>query len=187
MSITQRKLKNRFRTISTKISNWAGSATVFLGAVVVVLVWASSGPLFNFSDTWQLVINTGTTIVTFLMVFLIQNTQNRDTKAIQLKLDELIYATKGARETFVGLEELTDEELMELDKEFKKLTDNPATARALAKLHKQIEAERVQRFSLRNGAGQVFGALLHPSSVIPKRNADAAKPNGTDKKPGSKQ
>ena len=88
-------MKNFFRFISNKVSAWAGSAYTFLLAVTVVVIWAFSGPAFDFSNTWQLVINTGTTIVTFLMVFLIQNTQNRDSKAMQLKLDELIRATKA--------------------------------------------------------------------------------------------
>jgi len=83
-----------------------GSAWAFAGAVLVILVWLLTGPTFHFSDTWQLIINTGTTIVTFLMVFLIQNTQNRDAKATQLKLDEIIRAIKGARNTLVDLEDL---------------------------------------------------------------------------------
>jgi low affinity Fe/Cu permease len=87
----------------------------------VVVVWGTSGPLFHFSDTWQLVINTGTTIVTFLMVFLIQNTQNRDAKVMQLKLDELIRATHAARNKLVDMEAMTDEELAQLQREFKEL------------------------------------------------------------------
>jgi len=98
-----------------------GSARMFLVAVAVVTVWALTGPLFGFSDTWQLVINTATTIVTFLMVFLIQNTQNRDAEAIHLKLDELIRAAKGARNTLVDLEDLSDEELKKLHQEFQRL------------------------------------------------------------------
>lgn len=158
----RRKFKNRFRKVANTISQWAGSAGVFVGAILIILVWASTGPWLNFSDTWQLVINTGTTIVTFLMVFLIQNTQNRDTKAIQLKLDELIHSTKAARDSFVGLEELTDEELAELDSEFKRLTQDPATTKALAKLHRKIEAEHVKRMTIRGQAERVVGALLKP-------------------------
>lgn len=144
-------MKHVFRNIANRVSVWAGSATVFLGAVLLVLVWAGTGPMFDFSDTWQLVINTGTTIVTFLMVFLIQNSQNRDGKAIQMKLDELIRVTKGARVHYVGLEDLSDEELAEIDAEFKALVQRPGTVRALQKLHEKIDAEHTRRrhFSLR--------------------------------------
>jgi low affinity Fe/Cu permease len=107
-----------FRKIAHAISGAVGSAWAFLVALAVVLAWAMTGPVFNYSDTWQLVINTGTTIVTFLMVFLIQNTQNRDAKALHLKLDELIRAIHGARNQLVDLEDLSDKELEQLQKEF---------------------------------------------------------------------
>ena len=96
---------------------------MFFLAVAVVIVWAVCGPMFGYSDSWQLIINTGTTILTFLMVFLIQNTQNRDAKAIQLKLDELIRAVEGARTRLVRLEDMTDDELAELQEQFKRLHD----------------------------------------------------------------
>src|SRR5215203_1261327 len=99
-----------FAHFATRASAFAGHYITFLAAVAVILVWAVSGPFFDFSETWQLVINTGTTIVTFLMVFLIQNTQNRDGAAIQTKLDELIRAG-AAQNTFIGIEHLTEEEL----------------------------------------------------------------------------
>src|SRR5437879_9551730 len=97
------------------------SAWAFAGAVFVIFVWLVTGPTFHFSDTWQLIINTATTIITFLMVFLIQNTQNRDAKAMHLKLDELIRAVKGARNQLVDLEEMSDEELAKLEKEFQRV------------------------------------------------------------------
>jgi len=118
---------------------------VFLGAILIVLVWATTGPLFNFSDTWQLVINTGTTIITFLMVFLIQNTQNRDGKAVQIKLDELIRATKGARQYYMGLEDLTDDELDELERQVKDIAARPSSARAIRHLQDTIVAAREER------------------------------------------
>jgi low affinity Fe/Cu permease len=103
-------------------SHQAGRAYAFVGAMVVILLWGVSGPLFGFSDTWQLVINTGTTIITFLMVFLIQNTQNRDTQAIQLKLDELIRATQDARNNLMNLEDRSDAELENLKEQFSDLS-----------------------------------------------------------------
>ena len=103
-----------FRTISQRTSATTGSPWGFGLAVSVVLVWACTGPLFDFSDTWQLVINTGTTIVTFLMVFLIQNSQNRDAAAMQAKLDEIIRASSQARNRFIGIEHLTERELREI-------------------------------------------------------------------------
>jgi low affinity Fe/Cu permease len=101
----------------------SGSPWAFGAAVLLLIGWLVAGPLFDFSDTWQLVINTATTIVTFLMVFLIQNTQNRDTKAIQLKLDELLRGVKGARTGMVSLETLSDEELDRLQSEFERLRE----------------------------------------------------------------
>ena len=111
-------MQELFRAFSQRASQAVGSAWAFMLAAAVVVVWAFTGPLFGYSDTWQLVINTGTTIVTFLMVFLIQNTQNRDAKAIHLKLDELIRAGVHARNELVELELLSDDELEQLQTEF---------------------------------------------------------------------
>ena len=110
-----------FRKFAHTTSNAVGSPWAFIIAVTTIVVWAITGPIFGFSDTWQLVINTGTTIVTFLMVFLIQNTQNRDAKAIHLKLDELLSGLEGPRTSLVDLEDLTDEELEQLQQEFQRL------------------------------------------------------------------
>src|SRR3982751_6468915 len=115
------RVRDSFRTFARKSSEVLGSAWAFIGAILIIAVWGLTGPTFHFSDTWQLIINTATTIVTFLMVFLIQNTQNRDAKAIHLKLDELIRALEGARTKLVDLENLTDEELDRLEREFKRI------------------------------------------------------------------
>jgi low affinity Fe/Cu permease len=108
-----------FRRFAQAVSTAAGRPWTFVGAVALIIVWGVSGPLFKFSDTWQLVINTGTTIITFLMVFLIQNTQNRDTEALRLKLDELLLATRNARNEFVKIEDLEDEDLERLEQDLK--------------------------------------------------------------------
>ena len=104
-------MRKFFNLFATKTSTAAGQPLTFMIALLVVIVWAVTGPLFHYSDTWQLVINTGTTIVTFLMVFLIQNSQNRDGAAMQAKLDELLRAVDKAREQFIGIEHLTDQQI----------------------------------------------------------------------------
>ena len=116
-------MKEIFHKFANKTSELVGSPWSFIAAVLVIVIWAVSGPLFGFSDTWQLVINTGTTIVTFLMVFLIQNTQNRDAKAIHLKLDELLRGVEGARTGLVDLEDLSEEELQKLQEQFQQLRE----------------------------------------------------------------
>lgn len=161
-------MKNIFRRIANKVSQITGSPYTFLLAFGVVVVWALSGPAFNFSNTWQLVINTGTTIVTFLMVFLIQNTQNRDSKAMQLKLDELIRSTK-ARNSFVDLEDLTDEELAVIDEQFKQMHEAKVANPALHKLHSKIAAEHNRRISLKSHASQVINTLFNPLSSKDKK------------------
>jgi low affinity Fe/Cu permease len=114
-------VSDAFRVFARRSSMILGSAWAFAGAVLVILVWIFTGPTFHFSDTWQLIINTATTIITFLMVFMIQNTQNRDAKAVHLKLDEIIRALKGARNELVDLEGLSDEDLKELEKQFQRI------------------------------------------------------------------
>ena len=113
-------VSDAFRVFARRSAAMLGSAWAFTGAVFVIVVWLITGPTFHFSDTWQLIINTATTIITFLMVFLIQNTQNRDAKAVHLKLDELIRAIKNARNELVDLEDLSDEELKKLEEQFQR-------------------------------------------------------------------
>jgi low affinity Fe/Cu permease len=114
-------VNDSFRIFARRSSIVLGSAWAFALATVIIAIWGLTGPAFHFSNTWQLIINTGTTIVTFLMVFLIQNTQNRDSKAISLKLDEIIRAVKGARNQLINLEGLSDEDLKNLEKQFKRV------------------------------------------------------------------
>ena len=110
-----------FHKFAYKSAEAVGSPMSFIVALLIVIGWAVVGPFYNYSDTWQLVINTGTTIITFLIVFLIQNTQNRDTKMIQIKIDELIRAVSSARNQLLNLENLSDDELISLQKEFERL------------------------------------------------------------------
>jgi low affinity Fe/Cu permease len=107
-----------FGKFAAGASGWLGSKWAFIGAIVIIIVWALTGPLFRYSDTWQLVINTGTTIITFLMVFIIQNTQNRDARAINLKLDELIHAIDTAKNQMMDIENLSDKELDALHEKY---------------------------------------------------------------------
>jgi low affinity Fe/Cu permease len=122
------KSRSRFTVFAKWTSHWSGSPAAFALALGTIIVWAISGPLFGFSDTWQLVINTGTTVVTFLMVFLIQNTQNRDAQAIQVKLDELIRCTSGAHNALLNLEELEEDELREYCSEYVKIAERARAA-----------------------------------------------------------
>jgi low affinity Fe/Cu permease len=116
-------VQDTFHVIARKCSEILGSPWAFAVAVLIIVGWAVTGPIFGFSDTWQLIINTGTTIVTFLMVFLIQNTQNHDAKVMHLKLDELIRALTGARNNLVDLEELSEAQLKKLEEEFRELSE----------------------------------------------------------------
>ncbi len=139
-----------FRKFAHHVSEALGSPVAFIAALVVVLVWALTGPVFQFSQTWQLVINTGTTIVTFLMVFVIQNTQNRDIRALHLKLDELLRAMEGARNSLIDLEDLSDEELARLAREFHELqkvgdaADKERAAAILEVLRKREQGDKAE-------------------------------------------
>ena len=118
--IEKRGIFNSFASFASKI---AGTSEAFIAALILILVWGTTGPIFRFTDTWQLVINTGTTIITFIMVFLIQNTQNRETMAIELKLDELLRALKEARSSFIDLEDLSDKDLKRLQEQFRRIKE----------------------------------------------------------------
>ena len=115
--------KDHFQTFATRCSQIAGSRLTFVTAVLLIIVWAVTGPFFHYSDTWQLVVNTATTIITFLMVFLIQNAQNRDSHALHLKLDEIIRSLRGASNKMIDIEKLSDQELASLATEYQKIRD----------------------------------------------------------------
>ncbi len=127
-------MQKLFHRISSKVSFLVGTPVAFLLALSLIVIWATLGPIFHFSDTWQLVINTSTTIITFLMVFLIQNTQNRDGKETQLKVDELIRSSQ-ARNAFLNLDEVSDDDLQTLDKEFGNLYKDQKGSEIMKKLH----------------------------------------------------
>lgn len=133
-----------FRRLAKAIACALGSPYAFVIALASVLVWAATGPLFHFSDTWQLVINTTTTIITFLMVFVIQNTQNRDSKAIHLKLDELIRSIEAARNGLIDSEDLSDEELDRLETEFERLRSDPTLPASAVRAHLRATHRRPQ-------------------------------------------
>lgn len=143
---------NFFERVSTKITNWTGSPVAFGVAALVIIIWVISGPVFHYSDTWQLVINTGTTIVTFLMVFLIQKTQNKDSKAIQLKLNELIAASRHASNRMVDIEDLTESELDVLHKYYEKLADISEKEEDIHKSHSIDAAEDLNKIKSRSKA-----------------------------------
>jgi low affinity Fe/Cu permease len=133
-------VSDAFRLFANRSSVMLGSAWAFAAAVLAIIVWIVTGPTFHFSDTWQLIINTATTIVTFLMVFLIQNTQNRDAKAMHLKLDELIRAVEGARNQLVDLEELSDNDLKKLEEQFRRLRKQSENGRTRSDISKPAES-----------------------------------------------
>ena len=120
-------MNDMFRKFAQKIAHAMGTSWAFILAALIIVVWATTGPLFGYSDTWQLVINTGTTIVTFLMVFLVQHTQNRDARALHLKLDEILRSIDTARNKLIDLEHCTDEELDKMERQFKALRSRDHT------------------------------------------------------------
>ena len=143
MTDTRKGFNDRFEAFSHRVTHAAGRPWAFLAAFLVIVIWALSGPFFGFGDTWQLVINTSTTIVTFLMVFLIQQTQNKDSKAMELKLNELVAATKGASNRLIDVEALSEDELDVLHGYFQQLVELSRRDRDLTESHSLEEAERV--------------------------------------------
>ena len=139
--------------VSQAVTRWTGSSWAFGSAVLVVVAWVVTGPLFGFSDTWQLVINTGTTIVTFLMVFLIQRAQNKDALAIQLKLNELVAAVQGASNRLIAVEQLSEAELNALEKHYCHLAEMAKHDGDLRKSHSVEEAEHRHRRKLKSSGG----------------------------------
>ncbi|HEU4916782.1 MAG TPA: low affinity iron permease family protein [Acidimicrobiia bacterium] len=135
-------LTERFEGFSQRVTHAVGRPWAFLIALVVIVVWAVTGPIFGFGDTWQLVINTGTTIITFLMVFLIQQTQNKDSKAMELKLNELVAATKGASNRLIDVEALTEDDLDVLHGYYRQLVELARRDQDLTESHSLEEAER---------------------------------------------
>lgn len=132
-----------FERFANKMTAFTGSSTAFIVALAIIIIWAISGPVFGFSETWQLVINTGTTIITFLMVFLIQKTQNKDSKAIQLKLNELLATSERASNRMVDIEDLTEEELDNLHEFYEKLSDLAEKEHDIHRSHSIDAAERL--------------------------------------------
>jgi low affinity Fe/Cu permease len=154
-----------FSRFASSTAQIVGHPYMFLLAVVVLVIWAASGPLFHFSDTWQLIINTGTTIITFLVVFLIQNTQNRDAKALHLKLDELIRSHHPANDDLIDIQKLSDEELDQLEKRYERI--RKACEARRAGRPPQIEAEHDSaKFGSKNGAKQNAPAAAKQKSPV---------------------
>jgi low affinity Fe/Cu permease len=153
-----KKKKNRlsllFGKMSNKVTKATGSPMAFITALTIVIIWAVTGPIFGYSDTWQLVINTGTTIVTFLMVFIIQQSQNKDTMAIQLKLNELIACSEKASNRLVDIEDLTDEELDKIKKFYIKLADLAEKENDVSSSHSLNEAENIHSSKKRSKTGR---------------------------------
>ncbi len=157
-------MKNSIRNFSIKVSRLASTTAAFVLSMLVVLAWLVVGPHYHYSDTWLITITVITDVIIFIMVFSIQNTQARDSKAIQLKLNELIVADKKARDTFIGLETLTDSELLHLDDEFKELLSKLEVHPAMHKLHATIKQEKNKRPTLYEQTERFVGAFLNPAA-----------------------
>jgi low affinity Fe/Cu permease len=136
-----KKQSSAFEKFASKVSKAAGSTTAFLSAFLIVIVWAVSGPVFDYSETWQLVINTGTTIITFLMVFLIQKAQNKDSLAIQLKLNELVASNEYSSNSLVDIESITEEEMIIVQKYYRRLSELAKKEESIRTSHSIAEAD----------------------------------------------
>ena len=163
----------RFDHFALYITRITGSSTAFIMAMLVVIVWAATGPVFHYSETWQLVINTGTTIITFLMVFVIQKAQNKESLAVQLKLNELIAATKGASNRLVSVENLSEQELQILCEHYNAMAELTRQASDLLKSHSVEEAirdteEKLTNEATRDGKGRIPQATAALSSFASK-------------------
>ena len=156
--------------LAHRVTEWTGSSWAFASALGVVVIWALTGPLFRFSDTWQLVINTGTTVVTFLMVFLIQRSQNKDARAVHLKLNELVAALEGASSRLINVEDLTEEEVRTLHQHYRGLVALAKRETSLTHSHSIEEAEARHRRKNRRG--------LAPVSVTPPTSHNPTGPTG---------
>lgn len=171
MLYTGKGMRNFLQHISMAVSRVGSSTAAFILAIIGVLVWLASGPYFHFSNTWLITITVITDVIIFIMVFSIQNTQFRDSKALQLKLNELISADKSARDTFIGLETLTDTELAALDNEFKQLLVKMDVHPAMHKLHEHIKKEKSKRPGFYEQAEEFMDNLLKPLNI----NGDSKK------------
>jgi low affinity Fe/Cu permease len=140
-----RTISQVLERFSHQVTQWAGSSLAFAIALAVILVWAVTGPIFGFSDTWQLVINTGTTVVTFLMVFLIQRTQNKESRAVHVKLNEIVAALEGASNRLIDVEDLTEDEIETLHEHYRRLVAMAKKDSSLTKSHSVEEAEARHR------------------------------------------
>jgi low affinity Fe/Cu permease len=174
--------KGFFDRFATKVTKATGSTPVFIGALAVVIIWAVSGPIFNYSETWQLVINTGTTIITFLMVFLIQKAQNKDSLAIQIKLNELVASHNHASNRLVDVEDLSEEEMEILERYYRKLNALSKNERSLTLSHSIDEAEVLHSQKLR---GKVEKAAGKSGNRKPRRRPRGKKPDAGGDAPKS--
>lgn len=155
MTETRSGLGQTFERLSTRATLWAGSTSVLVAAIVMIVIWLLTGPVFHFSDTWQLVMNTVTSIVTFIMVFLIQRTQNKDALAVQLKLNELVAALEGASNRLIDIEELSEADLRVLHEYYQRLTDMAKKDEDLGRSHSVEEAQ--QRHAVKHMVRQKAG------------------------------